>query len=90
MKTTITVLLMLIFSSYALADTGIGKELHDEACMKCHGTEVYSRKDRFVKNMAGLNKQIKRCQLSVGAQWFEEESADVADYLNSEFYNFEK
>lgn len=90
MRYLLTLFLTLFFSGYAVADASIGKELHDEYCLKCHGTEVYSRKDRFVKNMAGLNKQIKRCQLSVGAQWFEEEAADVADYLNTEFYQFGK
>lgn len=90
MKHFILISLMMILSGHAIADVSIGKELHDEYCLKCHGTEVYSRKDRFVKNMDGLNKQIKRCQLSVGAQWFDEEAADVADYLNTEFYKFEK
>ena len=90
MRYLILLPIMLILSGHAVADASISKELHDEYCLKCHGTEVYSRKDRFVKNMDGLNKQIKRCQLSVGAQWFDEEAADVADYLNSEFYNFEK
>jgi len=84
-----TCLLALLAISPANADVSVGKQLHDEHCLKCHGTDVYSRKDHFVKNMAGLKKQIKRCQLSVGAQWFDEEAADVADYLNSEFYHFE-
>ena len=90
MRMLITAILMLVTSSYAIADISIGKQLHDEHCLKCHGTEMYSRKDHFVKNKAGLDKQIKRFQLSVGAQWFEEESADVADYLNTEFYKFDK
>ncbi|MEE9422214.1 MAG: cytochrome c [Gammaproteobacteria bacterium] len=86
----IIVFLTAFLSRSVVADVSIGKDLHDEHCLKCHGTEVYSRKDRFVKNPEGLDKQIKRCQLSVGAQWFDEEAADVADYLNSEYYHFEK
>lgn len=88
MKFLITALLILMCSTYATADVSIGKELHDEHCLKCHDTGMYSRKNHFVKNMEGLKKQIKRCQLSVGAQWFDEEAADVADYLNTEFYKF--
>lgn len=88
MKHFTLIALMLLLSEATLADVSIGKDLHDEHCLKCHGTEVYTRKNRFVKNLEGLNKQIKRCQLSVGAQWFDEEAADVADYLNTEFYHF--
>jgi mono/diheme cytochrome c family protein len=86
------VLLLILFgaSSSVLADAGKGKKLHDENCMKCHGNEVYTRKDRFISSRAALDKQVKRCQLNVGAQWFDEDANSVADYLDQSFYHFAK
>ena len=86
------VLLFILFgaSPAVLADAGKGKKLHDENCMKCHGNEVYTRKDRFISSRAALDKQVKRCQLNVGAQWFDEDASSVADYLDQSFYHFAK
>lgn len=83
-------LAFLTGSNVALADAEAGKILHDTHCTKCHGTEVYTRKNRVVKNPEGLKKQVSRCQLSVGANWFDEDVDNVVDYLNSSFYKFEK
>jgi len=86
------VLLLILFgaSPSVLADAGKGKKLHDENCTKCHGNEVYTRKDRFIDSRAALDKQVKRCQLNVGAQWFDEDTSSVADYLDQSFYHFAK
>ena len=86
------VLLFILFgaSPAVLADADKGKKLHDENCMKCHGNEVYTRKDRFISSRAALDKQVKRCQLNVGAQWFDEDAGSVADYLDQSFYHFAK
>ncbi|GMQ83753.1 MAG: hypothetical protein BMS9Abin06_0493 [Gammaproteobacteria bacterium] len=73
-----------------IADADKGKKLHDKYCTKCHGSEVYTRKDRFINNRAALNKQVKRCQLNVGAQWFDKDAGNVADYLDQSFYQFAK
>ena len=90
MKVLVWVLVLSGASPLVLADTDKGKKLHDEHCMKCHGNEVYTRKDRFIDNRAALDKQVKRCQLNVGAQWFDTDAGDVADYLDQSFYHFAK
>ena len=89
MKHLILLTVLVTASPAVVADAARGKTLHDEHCMKCHDTGVYSRKDRFVTNSEGLTKQVQRCQLSAGAQWFEEDVADVVEYLNTTFYKFE-
>ena len=89
MKRLILLGVMVATSPAVIADAARGKTLHDEHCAKCHDTGVYSRENRFIKNRDGLAKQVQRCQLSAGAQWFDEDVADVVDYLDSSFYKFE-
>ena len=88
MKKLALILILLGASPVVIADADKGKKLHDEHCTKCHGSEVYTRKDRFIDNRAALDKQVKRCQLNVGAQWFDEDTSDVVNYLNQSFYHF--
>ncbi|MGD2074200.1 MAG: cytochrome c [Gammaproteobacteria bacterium] len=89
MKRLALIAAMTVTSSAAMADAERGKALHDEHCTKCHGSGVYTRDDHFVKDKAGLKKQVQRCHLTVGAQWFEEDVNDVVEYLNSMYYHFE-
>lgn len=66
-----------------------GEQLHDEHCLQCHGTEVYTRDDRRITSRAALAKQVRRCEQATGVQWFEDESEAVIRYLNQTFYHFE-
>jgi mono/diheme cytochrome c family protein len=70
----------------AAADNGAA--LHQENCTSCHDDSVYTRKDRRVTSMAGLKKQVQRCELSLGLKWFEEDVDDVVSYLNTTYYKF--
>ena len=89
MKRLILIGVLVATSPAVVADVARGKALHDEHCMKCHDTGVYSRDNRFIKNREALAKQVQRCQLSAGAQWFDENVNDVVEYLNATFYKFE-
>ncbi len=87
--------LVLIFTLFGaspavIADADKGKKLHAKYCTKCHGSEVYTRKDSFVNSREALYKQVKRCQLNVGAQWLDKDIDNVADYLDQSFYRFAK
>ncbi len=72
----------------AAAAADNGATLHQENCTSCHDDAVYKRKDRRVTSMAGLKKQVQRCELSQGLQWFEEDVDDVVAHLNSTYYKF--
>jgi cytochrome c553 len=39
-----------------------GKTLVEENCVRCHGSEVYTRQDRRVTTLPGLQKQVQRCE----------------------------
>jgi len=65
-----------------------GKQLHDQNCLRCHGTKPYTRRHRRIKTYAGLINHVQRCATNLNKQWWEDEVADVAEYLDVEFYFF--
>lgn len=79
---------LLAAGSYAVADAERGQQLHDEHCMKCHDTAVYTRENRRITNQEALAKQVKRCELNLGLRWFDTDINDVTQYLNQSFYKF--
>jgi len=70
----------------AYADNGA--DLHAANCTSCHDDSVYTRKDHRVTSLAGLKKQVQRCELSQGLKWFDEDVDDVVNYLNTTYYKF--
>lgn len=65
-----------------------GETLHQQHCYKCHGDEVYKRDNRRVKSMDALRFQVRRCQTSIGAAWFDEDNDAVVQFLNTRYYKF--
>jgi len=90
MKQFIIIPVLLALSATTNAEAAKGRQLHDKNCMKCHGTEVYTRDKRMVNNRDALTKQVKRCQLNLGLQWFNEDVDAVVQYLDRTFYKFDQ
>jgi cytochrome c553 len=74
-----------------------GAKLHQQHCVSCHGSltggkpdTIYTRSDRRVTTLAGLRKQVQRCELSLGLSWFDEDVDAVTGYLNESFYRLPK
>ena len=94
--------LLLLISFFALlsqttqaADAEHGKELHNSSCQSCHAsltggdaTQIYTRSERRVASHSALISQVNLCKSSVGAAWFDDDVADVVEYLNTHFYKF--
>lgn len=79
------------FMSTAMADGNVanGKKLFTGSkCNQCHGTEVYTRKDRKVTNLAKLEAQVRRCDSNLNTNWFDDEIIDVTAHLNKQYYKF--
>ncbi|MEZ5542808.1 MAG: cytochrome c [Pseudomonadota bacterium] len=70
------------------ADINRGQELQQENCMNCHDDGVYTRDNRKIGSLSALETQVRRCELTLGLQWFDEDVADVVAYLNDAFYKF--
>lgn len=88
---TATLFILLSHAALAADDPVIaeGKKLHDQSCLKCHNTNVYTRKDRNIKTLAALKHQVSNCMKGpANVHWNEQETAAVVKYLNTEFYKF--
>ena len=88
MKRSLIFAALLATGSYTLADAERGQQLHDEHCMKCHDSGVYTREDRRVADRDALVKQVKRCELNLGLSWFDTDINDVVQYLDQSYYKF--
>jgi hypothetical protein len=69
-------------------EDGGAKPLLDEHCIKCHGSEVYTRPDRKVTTRDGLDRQVRRCETVLQLRWFEDDITEVARYLDRHYYHF--
>jgi hypothetical protein len=89
-RTLIPAMMLTLISSPSLAaDPANGKTLTDQHCVKCHGSEVYTRENRRVTSLQGLHKQVRFCEQNLGLTWFDDQIEDTATYLNQEFYQFD-
>lgn len=69
-------------------DAAAGKKLHDANCMSCHDDSVYKRKDRTVKDIAGLAQQIRSCGHAGDITIGNRQADDLVKYLNETYYKF--
>ncbi|MCV6638903.1 hypothetical protein [Candidatus Albibeggiatoa sp. nov. NOAA] len=95
-------LISLCLTSAVYAEEAIdiseGQQLHDKACLSCHDSmtngkpeQIYTREDRVdssIEDLAGLKSRVRACAINTGAQWFDDEVAQVVDYLNNTYYKF--
>lgn len=65
-----------------------GKQLHNDNCISCHDTSVYTRENRMIKRYESLKTQVQRCATNLNKPWFDDEVNAVAAYLNVNFYQF--
>jgi hypothetical protein len=72
------------------ADLAQGKELLDGHCFDCHGTDYYTRDERRVNSRKKLSAQIRFCEQSQNLTWFDDDVENVAEYLNKNFYHFDR
>ena len=93
-------LLMAFFgvhlSSYATPDIANGKKIDQQKCYACHakksgfgnGDMIYTRSDSKVKNLQNLKSMVAMCNTELRLDLFPEDEADVAAFLNKQFYKF--
>ena len=76
-------------TAMAAGDAANGKKLFTGSkCNQCHGTEVFTRKDRKVTDLAKLEAQVRRCDSNLNTNWFDDEIIDVTAHLNKQYYKF--
>ncbi len=76
------------------ADEHPGKAMHDESCLNCHigdhDEKFYTKKNRRVKDLAGLGSMVRMCDANLGTSLFDEDMDEITDYLNHSYYKFPK
>lgn len=72
---------------YAVDEEAV-QSLYDQNCVSCHGTEIYTRKDRKVTSLPALETQVQRCETALGLRWFDDDIADMSQFLNRRYYHF--
>lgn len=87
-KTAALVLLLVATPALQAGDDNIGKSLVAGHCTSCHGDAVYTRENRRVNSLEALQKQVRRCELSLGLKWFDDDINAVTGYLNKAYYHF--
>ena len=88
-------LLVLAPAIAAAADTEAGRELHQTECIACHqslmdgdASRIYTRPDHKITSHASLITQVRRCEVNLSLQWFDEDVENVAAYLDETYYHF--
>lgn len=85
MKTSILPIITLMVGSLYAADIENGKELFNEAnCMECHIKQHFTNSK--LKDIPGIFQKASACAVAHDAGWFDEDTMDVAHYLNKEYY----
>jgi len=79
------------------ADVAQGEALHKKHCVACHASmtggkpdTLYTREKRRVSSLSALDKQVRRCEQSLGLRWFDDQVDSVTAYLDERFYHFGK
>jgi len=91
-KKTIATLILLTslpaFAGEADEKYDLGEQAHKNHCYKCHGDDIYTRKNSFIKSIDALSKQVVRCKDGNDIPWFDEDTETVIHFVNKKFYNF--
>ena len=77
------------------ADPKAGEAHHEKACIACHvrlyggdGSKMYTRDGRLLMTKLDILQRVGACNSQTKAGWFPDEEAEVAAYLNQQYYHF--
>ena len=80
--------LMTITSAAHGADPQRGFMLYETQCTGCHDSVFHLTGPRTAKSYADVLREVSRWAKTIELEWTEEEIEDVADYLNTQFYQY--
>lgn len=71
-----------------LGDARSGSKLHSQSCTACHDSSVYTRNNRKVSTINGLEKRVAMCSTNLNTNYTEDQNSDVVKFLNDSYYKF--
>ena len=95
MRVALPLLLLTLAATGAQADlllpgdTARGDKLHQANCTGCHDTGVYTRTNRGIRSIGGLQQRVDMCNSQLKRNLSEGERKDLVKYLNERFYRFQ-
>lgn len=91
-RLTLAALFLLPAVSFAdtllLGDAKSGSKLHSQSCTACHDSKVYTRKNRRIGTINGLEKRVAMCSTNLNTNHTEDQNSDIVKFLNDKYYNF--
>ena len=89
-KLTLLAPLWMAMGASAEADKAISaQQLHEQHCLACHTTGIYTRPARFITSRSALHAQVARCaRQAAGVDWSGAQVDAVTEYLNDRYYGF--
>jgi mono/diheme cytochrome c family protein len=82
-------LLVLATAAAAAGDPVRGEKLHD-ACLGCHGTELYVPPRAKVRTLSALKQETERWNDRMNPKFTRQEIEDLVAYLNASFYKLQR
>ncbi|MBE9515581.1 MAG: hypothetical protein IME93_01245 [Proteobacteria bacterium] len=65
-----------------------GEKLHQQHCIKCHDSKVYTRPDRKINSYENLQHRVGMCASQLNIAISLEQQQDISRYLAQRFYKF--
>lgn len=90
MQAKLLALVLLPSLSWAAPNISDGKLLYDESCAKCHHTPYQSLGWNEMDNRIELSHMVSACSDHFQLDWNEQDIKDTTEYLNTEFFFFDK
>lgn len=92
--TKFVLLLVVLLPLQALADSILfgdyekGSNLHKNNCTACHDSSTYTRKNRLVGTINGLEKRVALCSSMLEKNYSDNQQNDIVKFLNDNYYKF--
>ncbi|MEE8387961.1 MAG: hypothetical protein V3R65_05245 [Acidiferrobacterales bacterium] len=90
----IALVIMLLIPAFTFADTLLfgnnknGGKLHQRSCTACHDSKVYTRKDRKIRSINGLEGRVETCSINLNTHYTDGQNSDIVKFLNDNYYQF--
>jgi len=81
--------LCVSFPAIAPADPGRGEMLYENHCTGCHVSSVHDRSEQRATSLDRVSFEVGRWSKEQNLGWDDGDVADVVEYLNETFYEFD-
>lgn len=85
---------ILVLMSLSLITTAShandAEQLHNKNCQQCHDSSMYTRAKSIIQSYPELQARVDFCENAARAHWSDTQTQSVVDYLNQEFYKYDR